>query len=122
MDLSWINPATLIPAIHYRNMLLSISKKIKMIILCSKCSDEPTLKAELEEMSLLIDIAEKALPELKFLANDEFINVFDDQIAISKFLSKNISFDFVNKTIDFYSLFRTFNDIAFIVKESPKTD
>lgn len=123
MEFSWHNPAILTPAYHYQNMLMSISKKIRMIILCANCSVEQAFKAELEEASLLIDIAEKALTELKSLVNDDlFINGFGDLIAIGKFLTKNISFDFVNKTIDFYSLFRTFNEISFIVTQDPQTD
>ena len=102
---------------HYSKVLKWISQKISSTFLGSRCSDESKFKTELEIISLLIRLAERTALELKSLGiKDEFINGFDGLAAIWKYLIRNISFDFDNKTIDYYSLFRTINEIRFIVK------
>ena len=47
------------------------------------------------------------------------LNGFDDLAAIWRFLIRNISINFDNKTIDYYSLLRTFNEINFILRTDP---
>ena len=46
---------------------------------------------------------------------DKLVNGFTDLVVTCKYLIRNISFDFENQTIDHYSLFRTINEIRFLV-------
>ena len=65
----------------------------------------------------MVKSAERTALELKSLENnDKLISGFDDLVVIWKFLIRNISFDFTNKTIDYYSLLRTFNEASTLVK------
>ena len=59
----------------------------------------------------MIKLAERTASELKSLGNnDRLIREFDDLVATWKYLIRNISIDFENKTIDYCSLLRTFNE------------
>ena len=81
------------------------------------CSDETKFKTELETISRMIKLAERTASELKSLGdNDKLISGYDDLVATWKYLIRNISIDFTNKTIDYYSLFRTFNEVSILIK------
>ena len=58
------------------------------------------------------------LSELKSLGI-QLIGGFDDLVSIWKYLIENISIDFANRTIDYYSLFRTVSEINFIINKEP---
>ena len=65
----------------------------------------------------MIETVERIHPELKSRGVDAiFVNNLDERIAIWKFLIKNISIDFNQHTVDYDSLFRTFNEIRYIIK------
>ena len=65
----------------------------------------------------MIKLAERIAFKLKSLGNnDKLICGFDDLVAICKYLMRNISIDFTNKSIDYYSLLRTFNEASILVK------
>ena len=108
------------PEIHYRDVLWSMIFEIKRKFFGCYFFEEALFKSELQIISTLIGVAEKIFFELKsYELNSETIGELSDQLAISKFLLKNISIDFVNKTIDYDSLFRTFNEIKLIFKANP---
>jgi hypothetical protein len=66
---------------------------------------------------MLIRIAEESLSELKRLdINDKLIKEYGYMVAISKYLLENTSIDFDNKTIDYYSLFRTLKEISYMIE------
>ena len=110
----WITPSKITPG-YYSKVLKWISQKIRITFLLSRCSDESKFKTDLEIISLLIRLAERTAFELKSLGiKDDFINEFYGLAAIWKYLIRNISFDFDNKTIDYYSLFRTINELRFL--------
>ena len=112
----YIDPATITPG-YYHNVLEWISQKIRGFFLYCSCSDESKFKTELETVSLMVKSAERTASELKSLGNsDKLIRGSDDLVAIWKYLIRNISIDFANKTIDYYSLFRTFNDVSILIK------
>ena len=112
----FIDPATITPG-YYHYVLEWISQKIKCIFLYCSCSDETKFKTELETISLMVKTAESTASELKSLGNnDKLIRGSDDLVAIWKYLIRNISIDFTNKTIDYYSLFRAFNDVSILIK------
>ena len=92
-------------------------REIRRIFLNCSCSDESKFNTEQETISLMIKSAERTAFELKSLGNnDKLISGFDDLVAICKYLIRNISIDFTNKTIDYYSLFRTLNEISILIK------
>ena len=94
-----------------------MSYEIRRIFLYCSCSDQSKFKTELETISLMVKSAERTASELKFLGNnDKLISGFADLVATCKYLIRNISFDFTNKTIDYYSLLRTFNEVSILVK------
>ena len=112
----FIDPSKITPA-NYHDVLEWIKRKIRKTLLNCSCSDESKFKTELETISQMVKSAERTAFELKSLGNnDKLIGGFDDLIAIWKYLIRNISIDFTNKTIDYYSLFRTLNDISILVK------
>ena len=65
----------------------------------------------------MIETVKKIYPELKSrVVDDELVNNLKDRIAIWKFLIKNISIDFNKHTVNYDSLYRTFNEIRYIIK------
>ena len=100
---------------HYSKVLEWISDEIRWIFKRCCCFDQAKFNSEMQTISLLIKLAKKTSYELKSLGiNDEIFKGLDNLIAIWNYLIRNISIDFVNKTIDFYSLIRTLNEIIFI--------
>ena len=117
-----IDPTSITSA-HYYNEFEWVSKKIRNIFLNCSCSDESKFKTELEAITLMVKSVEKSAFELKSLGfNEKIISRFDAKIAIWKYLIINISIDFSNKTIDYYSLSRTFNDVSILVKTDSSLD
>lgn len=116
----FINPAIITP-IYYLEVLKWISCIVKSSFLKCNCINRKKFTDELETISLLIKLAEKACSELNSLEiNDnyiKFINEISYLIAIWKYFVENISVDFANQTIEYYS--RTFSEIGFIVKTIP---
>ena len=113
-DHSWIAPR------HYSEVLEWISDEIRWIFKSCCCSDQAKFKTEMQTISLLIKLAKKTSNELKSIGiNDEIVKGLDNLIAIWNYLIRNISIDFVNETIDFYSLIRTLNEIIFISQAGP---
>ena len=65
----------------------------------------------------MIKSGEKTAFELRSQGNnDKLISEFNDLVVTCKYLIRNISIDFTNKTIDYYSLFRTLNEIIILIK------
>ena len=113
---TFINPKTIFPG-FYPEALKCISRKIKGTLLNYSYSDESKFKSELETISLMIKFAERDILKLKSLGvKDVPLEGLDNWVAIWKYLVRNISIDFENKTIDYYSLFRTIYEIFLIVK------
>ena len=113
----FIDPLKIIPFAEYSNVLYWMSCKIRAIFLDCSYSDESKFKTELETISLMVKSGERTAFELKSLKiNEELISRFSDLIAIWKYLIRNISIDFTDKTIDYYSLLRTFNEASILVK------
>ena len=115
----FIDPTTITP-VYYSKVLEWISRRIRWTLFNCSCSDESKFKTELETISLMIKSAERTASELKSLGNnDKLISGFDDLVATWKYLIRNISIDFTNKTIDYYSLLRTFNEVCILLKLIP---
>ena len=105
------------PKFNPRRILKSIAGEIRSIIQYSDYFNELKFKKRFEVASLMIETVEKIYPELKSRGvDDEFVNNLEERIAIWKFLIKNISIDFNEHTVDYDSLFRTFNEIRYIIK------
>ncbi len=114
--IGFIDPAT-ITLVYYSKVLEWISERIRWALFNYSFSDEIKFKDELETISLMIKLAERSASELKYLRdNDGLISGFDDLVAKWKYLIRNISINFTNKTIDYYSLFRTFNEAKILIK------
>ena len=112
----FIDPTKITPG-YYTEVLEWITQIIRWMLFNCSCSDETKFKTKLETISLMIKSAEWAATELKSLGNNyKLISGFDNLVATWKYLIRNISIDFTNKTIDCYSLFRTFNDVSILVK------
>ena len=104
-------------------MIKWISRRIRWSLFNCSCSDESEFKTGLETISLMIKLAERTSSELKFLRiHDEIISGNSQMVATYRYLIKNISFDFTNKTIDYYSLLRTFNEIRILVKSDSSSN
>ena len=117
-----IDPTKIIPG-YYSKVLICMSCEIRSIILNCGYSDETKFKTELETISRMIKLAEITASELNSLGeNDKLISGFDDQVAIWKYLIRNISFDFINKTIDYNSLFRTFDEVSLLIKSDSSSN
>ena len=111
-----IDPTKIAP-VYYSKVLEWISRKIRFTLFYCSCSDESKFKTELETISLLVKTAERTVLELKFLGNNnKLLSEFDDLVAIWTYLIRNISYDFNNKSIDYYSLFRTLNEVGILIK------
>ena len=105
------------PKFNLRRILQIIVDEIRSIIQYSDYSNELTFKKKFEVASLMIESVERIHPELKFRGvDDELVNNLDERIAIWKFLIKNISIDFNEHTVNYDSLYRTFNEIRYIIK------
>ena len=112
----FFDPTAIIPC-HYFEELKGISQEIRKIFLNCSCSEEAKFKTELETISLLIKLAERASSKLKYLGiTDKLVNEYDNLADVWKYLIRNISIDFENKTIDYCSLSRTINEICSINK------
>ena len=112
----FIRPTTITLTYHHE-LLTYISRKNRRTFLNCCCSNKAKFKTGLGEISRLTRLAEKISFELKSKGiSGELISSFDDLIAIWKYLIRNISIDLENKTIDYYSLSRTINEICVIVK------
>ena len=112
----FIDPTTITPA-YYHSVPEWIIRNIRKTFLSCSCSDELKFKTELEIISQLIKMAEKAASKLKSLGNnDKFFTGLGDLVAIWKYLIRSISIDLDNKTIDYFSLSRTINEICSIIK------
>ena len=93
-----------VTADYYSHALKWITNRIRDTFLHCCCCDESKFRAEMEIISHLVKFAEKTSSELKSLGiNDEFVSRLNDQVVIWEYLTKNISIDFANKTIDYYS-------------------
>ena len=101
---------------YYPFVLKWISYEIRVIFLNCRWSDESKFTTELEKISLLIRLAERTAFELKTMGIKDELMGFDNLAAIWKYLIRNISFDFENKTIVYHSLFRTIYEICLIIK------
>jgi hypothetical protein len=100
---------------------LTMTDEIREIFLTFCCYNEEKFKEELEMESLLIKIAEKAFLELEFLGMTDYsVEGFGERIATWKFLTKNISFEFSKKMIDYNSLICTFSEIRSIIRNNPQ--
>ena len=100
-----------------KDVLICISKEIRRILLGCSCSEETLFNNELEMVKILIKMTERTLFELKSENHKgDYIREFEDLVSIWKFLVKNISIDFDAKTIDFNSLFLTFNEAKSLIK------
>ena len=118
----FIDPTTITPRYYY-NELEWISRKIRFTLFNCSCSDETIFKTGLETISLMVNSAERTASELKFLGNnDKLIRGFDDLIATCKYLMRNTSIDFTIKTINYYSLLRTFNEISILIKTNSSSN
>ena len=112
----FIDP-TKITFVYHRKVLKWISWKIRRTFFDCCYSDEEKFTTEMEKISRMIKLAEVTASELKSLGNnDKLINGFDDLVATWKYLMRNISIDFENKSIDYYSLLRTFNEVSILIK------
>ena len=112
----FIDPTKITP-VYYSKVLKWMSQRIRLTLSDCICSDEKKFKSELETISLMIKLAERTALELKSLGiNDKLISGFDDLVAIWKYLIRNISIDFTNKTIDYYSLLRAFNEACILIR------
>ena len=112
----FIDPTKITP-VYYSKVLKWMSRRIRWTLFNCNCSDESKFNTEQETISLMVKSAERTAFELKYLGNnDKLISEFDDLAAICKYLIRNISIDFTNKTIDYYSLFRTLNEISILIK------
>lgn len=123
IDNAYFNLTTIANA-YYQGFLAPISMRIKRILLEFSCVNELNFKNQLEMVSLLIKVLEgTASSEMKSHGiSDETINNYREFIAICKFLVRNISIDFANKRIDYYSLFTTLNEIGIIIKVSSPSE
>ena len=115
----FIIPSEITPT-YYSSMLMWIVKEIRRIFTFCSCSNQSKFKIEIENISLLVKLAKKTSFEIKNLGitHGPVIEI-EDLVVIWKYLIGNISIDFEHKTIDYYSLFRTFNEIIFFVKAGP---
>ena len=121
-NMSLVNP-TAITRDCLSYMLRWISLEVKSTFECCCHSYGEAYKTNLETLSMLINLAERTIFELRALGiNDALISEISDPISIWKFLVKNISIDFVNKTIEYYSLFRMLSEINFIIDKSPHSN
>ena len=112
----FIDPITITP-IYCSEALNWMSYEIRSIFLKCSFSDELKFKTELETISLMVNSAERTAFELKSLEyNDKLMCWFDDLFATWKYLIGNISIYFANKTFDYYSLLRTFNEVRILIK------
>ena len=117
---SWLIDPSLITPNRYSEVLIWLSFRIREIFLYCSSSNEAKFNIEMETIYKLIDLAQRTLFELKSLCiRDVIVNEFDDRIAVWKYSVKNISIDFEHKSINYYSLFRTLNEIIFITKTIP---
>ena len=117
-SIEYIDPATITP-IYYSKVLEWISQRIRWSFFNCSCSDEAKFKTELETISLMVKSAERIASELKSIeSNEEIISGFDGWVITWNYLIGNISIDFANNTIDYYSLFRTINEIIILVNSS----
>ena len=107
-----------ITAGSYSKVLVWISDEImRRILLNCSCFNGSEFKAELETITQLVKSAEITSSGLKTLGiKDKLVNEFVDRVVIWKYLIRKISIDFENQTIDYHSLFRTINEIRFIIK------
>ena len=113
--ITFIFPST-ITLSYYPKTLKWISNKIRRTFMGRWHNDKSEFDNRMKIVLLLINIAEETLSKLKPLEiNDTRISGLEDIVTISKFLIKNISVDFDNKTIDYYSLFRTLNEISYMI-------
>ena len=114
----FVNPTTITPD-KYSILLRWIYQEIRQIFINCCGSDESNFKSNMETISLMIKLAEKTSSDLSSQGiNDKFISGFSDLAIIWKYLIENISLDFTNKTINYYSLFRTLNEIGFMVNRN----
>ena len=112
----FIYPTTITP-VNYSKILKWISLEIKSIFLNFNCSDESQVKTQLKIISLMIKLAERTAFELKSLnINDKLIDGLSDTAITWDYLIRNISIDLDNKTINYHSLLRTFNEASILVK------
>ena len=112
-----IDPSIIISGVGFPDTMLLVSTKIRTLFSNCSCFDELSFKNDLQVLSLLVRTVEKDYSALKPRGiNGWPIDGLEDRIAIWKFLIKNISFDFTCKTINYYSLFRTFCEIRSIIK------
>ena len=112
-----IDPATITSVYLTRELLKWISERIRWAFFNCSCSEESKFKTQLEKISRMIKLAEETASELKSKGNnDRFISELVNLVATWKYLMRNISIDFENKTIDYYSLLRTFNEVSILIK------
>ena len=116
----FFDPTEITPT-YYCNELEWISRKICRIFLNFSCSDESIVKTKLETISLMVKSAERSAFELKSLGIMNGSGI-DRLVIIWKYLIRNISIDFDNKTIDYYSLSRTINEICLIIETESSSD
>lgn len=109
-------------AMDFYRLLLWILQEIRRIFKILDPSNEPKVKESLEMVTILIKVVERSTAKLKLLGiEDHYIYGLEESVKICKFLVKNISMDFPQKTIDFDSLFRVLNEIKVIkLSHNPK--
>ena len=102
--------------VDYSGVILWISGEIEEIFL-NCCFEMSKFNTQLETISLMIKLAKRIASEVKSLGiNEELIKDLGDKVIIWNYLIRKISIDFDKKTIDYYSLSQTINEISFIVK------
>ena len=108
---------TKITQVYYSKVLEWISRRIRWTLFNCSCSDESDFKTELETVSLMIKLAERSSSELRSLGiDDEIISGNGHLVATCRYLIENISINFTNKTIDYHSLLRIFNETSILIK------
>jgi hypothetical protein len=105
------------PKFDLLKILKIVVKEIRDIIHYSGYRNESKFKKKFEVASLMIKTVERIYPILRSRGvNDILVNNMEDRIAIWKFLLFNISIDFNKASVDYDSLFRTFNEIRCIIR------
>ena len=111
-----IETTKIAPATHYPHVLMSMSACISDFLQNLCCNDETKFKTEIGVVSSMIKAVENIHFELKHAWLGNVLDDFSNRIEIWRFVIRKFSADFKNKTIDYESLFSTFNEIKSVLK------
>jgi hypothetical protein len=108
----------------YYNLFLKwlFEKMVQILLSCN--FDELEFKKKLEILSLLLKIAKRSYKEINSIGQiDQRMHAnLENRINVWDYLIKNVSLNFENKSVNYYSLSLAFNEIRSIIMSGKSND